>query len=323
MLKIGVLGAGHLGKIHIQLLKENSNVFDLIGFYDQNTETAQLVSEKYNIPSFPNAIELIQAVDAVLIVTPTNQHFEAALSALENGKHLFLEKPMVESSSEALRLLEVAKDKHLHTQVGFVERFNPAFLAAAPLLQKVKTIDSVRHAIFNPRGMDVSVVLDLMIHDIDICLSLIPSKIIEIKATGSAVIGQSIDTAIAELIFENGAQARLSVSRVHQENKRLSYFASNDSVVKVDFLEKKSSTFSFSPVLNSALKPNEMEHVIKSLEMTPIVVNPSNALLSELLSFEDSIRSNEPSLLGLKDGAKALEVAELIMAAINEKKLYA
>jgi predicted dehydrogenase len=317
MLKIGVLGAGHLGKIHIQLIKENSNIFDLIGFYDQNNETAQLVSEKFNILPFPNAIELIQAVDAVLIVTPTNQHFEAALSALENGKHLFLEKPMVESSSEALRLLEVAKDKHVHTQVGFVERFNPAFLAAAPLLQKVQSIDSIRHAKFNPRGMDVSVVLDLMIHDIDICLSLIPSKIVQINASGSAVIGQSIDTAIAELLFENGAQARLSVSRVHQENKRLSYFSSNDSVVKVDFLEKKSSNFSFSPILNSALKPQEMEHAIKSLEMTPIVVNPSNALLSELLSFEDSIRSNEPSLLGLKDGAKALEVAELIMAAIN------
>ena len=316
MLKIGVLGAGHLGKIHIQLLKENSNIFDLIGFYDQNTETAQLVSEKFNITSFPNAIQLINAADAVLIVTPTNQHFEAALIVLQNAKHLFMEKPMVETSEEALRLLEVAHDKKVHTQVGFVERFNPALLAALPQLQMVQTVDSVRHAKFNPRGMDVSVVLDLMIHDIDICLSLIPSKIVQIKASGSAVIGEAIDIARAELLFENGAQARLSVSRVHDENKRVSYFASNNSIIKVDFLEKESARTSCSSDLFSSLRPYEIELAAQTSEMIPLVVNPSNALLSELLSFEDSIRSNQPSILGLKDGAKALEVAEMIMAAI-------
>jgi len=323
MLKIGVLGAGHLGKIHIQLLKENSNIFDLIGFYDHNTETAESVSEKFNIPSFPNAIQLINAVDAVLIVTPTNQHFEAALTVLENGKHLFMEKPMVGSFEEALRLLEVAQDKNVHTQVGFVERFNPAFLAAAPILQKVKTIDSIRHAKYNPRGMDVSVVLDLMIHDIDICLSLIPSKVTQITASGSAVIGETIDIALAELLFENGAQVRLSVSRVHDENKRVSYFASNDSIIKVDFLEKECASSSRSSDLYAALLPKEIEYATQTTEMTPIVVYQSNALLSELLSFEDSIRSNQPSILGLKDGAKALEVAEMIMAAINKEKLFA
>ena len=323
MLKIGVLGAGHLGKIHIQLLKENSNIFDLIGFYDQNTETAKSVSEKFNISSFPNAIQLVNAVDAVLIVTPTNQHFEAALTVLENGKHLFIEKPMVESSLEALRLLEVALDKEVHTQVGFVERYNPAFLAAVPILQKVKTIDSIRYAKYNPRGMDVSVVLDLMIHDIDICLSLIQSKIIQIKASGSAVIGETIDTAVAELLFENGAQARLSVSRVHEENKRLSYFASNDSIIKVNFLEKECTSSSGSFGLYAALLPQEIEHIVQTTEMTSIAVNPSNALLSELLSFEDSISSNQPSILCLKDGAKTLEVAEMIMSAINKEKLFA
>jgi len=323
MLKIGVLGAGHLGKIHIQLLKENNNIFDLIGFYDHNAETAQLVSEKFNVPAFPDAIQLIQAADAVLIVTPTNQHFEAALSVLQEGKHLFLEKPMVESSEEAKRLLEIVQNKLVHTQVGFVERFNPAFLAALPLIQKVETIDSVRHAKFNPRGMDVSVVLDLMIHDIDICLSLIPSRIVQIKASGAAIVGETIDTATAELLFENGAQARLSVSRVHEENKRLSYFASNDSVVVVDFLGKKCNTSNFSSNLYAALNPSEMAGLIQTSEMDSVLVNPSNALLSELISFEESIRTNQPSLMGLRDGAKALEVAEMIMAAIKKEKLFA
>lgn len=318
MLKIGVLGAGHLGKIHIQLLKENNNIFDLIGFYDHNAETTQSVSENFNISTFPNAIQLINAADAVLIVTPTNQHFEAALTVLENGKHLFMEKPMVGSSEEALRLLEVAHNKQVHTQVGFVERYNPAFLAAIPRLQEVKSIDSIRHAKYNPRGMDVSVVLDLMIHDIDICLSLIQSKIIQIKASGSAVIGETTDTAIAELFFENGAQVRLSVSRVHEENKRLSYFTSNDSIVVVDFLGKKCITSNFPSNLYAAVKPNEIEGLVQTLEMTSAIVNPSNALLSELISFEESIRTNQPSLLGLKEGAKTLEVAEMIMAAINK-----
>ena len=219
MLKIGVLGAGHLGKIHINCIKQLS-VYELIGFYDQDVNTAKKVSEDLQVKSFSSVEELIDSVDVVDIVTPTISHFECASLALRKGKHVFIEKPIVATVEEADRLVKLAEDAKVKVQVGHVERFNPAYIAARPHINAPLFIEAHRLAIFNPRGTDVPVVLDLMVHDIDIVLDLIKSPVKNVSVSGVSIVSPTQDIANARIEFENGAVANLTASRISMKNMR-------------------------------------------------------------------------------------------------------
>ena len=218
-IKIGVLGAGHLGKIHIRLLKEIED-YELIGFYDPDSLNAAKVESEYGLKRFTDMEELITMVDAVDIVTPTLSHFDCAYLALKQSKHIFIEKPMTSSMQEARKLLELIKEAGVKAQIGHVERFNPAFLAVKDYAMNPMFIETHRLAQFNPRGTDVSVILDLMIHDIDIILKMVGKDVKHIAASGVPIISDSPDIANARLEFVNGAVANVTASRISMKNMR-------------------------------------------------------------------------------------------------------
>jgi predicted dehydrogenase len=237
MLRIGVLGAGHLGKIHLRLLNQ-SDKYELVGFYDPDQENAKQVSAEWGYRSFDSISELIQAVDVVDIVTPTLSHFECAQEAIVAGKHIFLEKPIANTVAEAEEIIRLADQYQVKGQVGHIERFNPAFKAVKDKINNPMFIETHRLAEFNPRGTDVPVVLDLMIHDIDAILSVVKSEIVQINASGVAVISDSPDIANARLQFKNGCVANITASRISLKNMRKSRFFQRDAYISVDYLEK-------------------------------------------------------------------------------------
>ncbi len=213
MLKIGVLGAGHLGKIHIRCIKEIEG-FDLVGFYDPNPEIATQIEKEFDVKKYDSFDEIVDAIDIVDIVTPTVSHFECAAKSLKKYKHVFIEKPIATSLDEARELNKIAGEANVKVQVGHVERFNPAFLAAEPFFNKPMFIESHRLAQFNPRGNDVPVILDLMIHDIDIILSVVKANILKISASGVPIVSDTPDIANARIEFDNGCVANLTASRI-------------------------------------------------------------------------------------------------------------
>ena len=238
MLKVGVLGAGHLGKIHLKLLQQSSK-YQLIGFYDPSEENAKKVAEEFGYTSYNSIDELIDAVDVVDIVTPTLSHFECAKNAIEKGRHIFIEKPIAKTILEAEAIKTLASQYHVKGQVCHVERFNPAFTAVKDMIDNPMFIETHRLAEFNPRGTDVPVVLDLMIHDIDIILSVVKSKVKNIHASGISVISETPDIANARIEFENGCVANLTSSRISMKNMRKTRFFQKDAYISVDLLEKK------------------------------------------------------------------------------------
>ncbi|HCO84319.1 MAG TPA: oxidoreductase, partial [Arenibacter sp.] len=238
MLNVGVLGAGHLGKIHLRLLNE-SQKYNLVGFYDPDVINGKKVAAEFGYTFFDNINKLIDAVDVVDIVTPTLSHFDCAKKAMEKGKHVFIEKPITNTLQEAEELLLLEKKHQVKGQVGHVERFNPAFMAVKENINNPMFIETHRLAEFNPRGTDVPVVLDLMIHDIDAILSVVKSEVKQINASGVSVISNSPDIANARIEFENGCVANLTASRISLKNMRKSRFFQKDAYISVDFLEKK------------------------------------------------------------------------------------
>ncbi|MBT8321849.1 MAG: Gfo/Idh/MocA family oxidoreductase, partial [Eudoraea sp.] len=235
MLKVGVLGAGHLGKIHLRLLQESPK-YELIGFYDPDAIIGKHVAEEFGYTYIDNLNALIDAVDVVDIVTPTLSHFDCAKKAMEKGKHIFIEKPITKTLEEAEEMLRLQKKFQVKGQVGHVERFNPAFKAIKNNIANPMFIEAHRLAEFNPRGTDVPVVLDLMIHDIDIILSVVDSEVKQINASGVSVISKSPDIANARIEFENGCVANLTSSRISLKNMRKSRFFQRDAYISVDFL---------------------------------------------------------------------------------------
>jgi predicted dehydrogenase len=315
-IKIGVLGAGHLGKIHLRLLKESAR-YDLVGFYDTQPQQAARISREFGYRSFNDINSLLESVDVVDIVTPTVTHYELAKSALERGKHVFLEKPITTTVEEAKDLVELAKKKNLQGMVGQVERFNPAFMAARPHIKHPMFIESHRLAEFNPRGTDVSVVLDLMIHDIDAVLSVVSSKVVDVQASGVSVISDTPDIANARLRFENGCVANLTASRISMKTLRKSRFFQRDAYVSVDFFEKKvevvrmqnapESPEDFAMVLENA------EGIKKQIFFDNPNVSEGNAIQLELENFADAIQNNKKPAVTLQAGTSALEVAYQIL----------
>ncbi|MFH6604174.1 Gfo/Idh/MocA family protein [Maribacter algicola] len=316
MLKVGVLGAGHLGKIHLRLLNESTK-YELIGFYDADEINGKNVAAEFGYTYFDNINQLIKSVDVVDIVTPTLSHYKCAKKAMEQGKHVFLEKPITNTLEEANELLLLEKKYRVKGQVGHVERFNPAFKAVKESIKDPMFIETHRLAEFNPRGTDVPVVLDLMIHDIDAILSVVSSDVKQINASGVSVISKSPDIANARLEFENGCVANLTASRISLKNMRKSRFFQKDAYISVDFLEKKVEVVKMKDApetigdFDMVLQNAEGEKKQIYFENPEIFEN--NAILDELETFADAINNDTVPVVTLEQGTAALKVALAII----------
>ncbi|MFU8843329.1 MAG: Gfo/Idh/MocA family protein [Bacteroidales bacterium] len=319
MLKIGVLGAGHLGKIHIKCIQE-SDLLEFIGFYDPDDQVAANVEKEFGVKRYADLARLITEVDIVDIVTPTVSHFDCATQALKGFRHVFIEKPVVTTPAEARQLISLAEEAEVKVQVGHVERFNPAFTAAKPYLTKPMFIETHRLAQFNPRGTDVPVILDLMIHDIDIVLSVVRSNIRKINASGVAVVSDTPDIANARLEFDSGCVANLTASRISMKNMRKSRFFQEDAYIAVDFLNKKTEILRLKPI-SDANDADPLAMIIelgkgkgsKQIIFDKPQIEPVNAIRNELESFAQAIRNNTTPLVSINDGYAALDVAHRIM----------
>ncbi len=316
MLKAGVLGAGHLGKIHLKLLQQ-SEKYDLVGFYDSNKDAAEAIEKEFGYKAFPTMNSLIEACDMVDVVTPTVHHFDCAKKVLEAGKHLFIEKPITHTVEEANIIRDLAKKQGVRGQVGQVERFNPAFMAISHKIKNPMFIEAHRLAEFNPRGTDVSVVLDLMIHDIDAILSVVNSEVKNIHAGGVSVISETPDIANARLEFENGCVANLTASRISLKSMRKARFFQKDAYISVDFLEKKCEVVKMKDAPENpddfAMILTNAEGVKKQIYFDSPSVGTNNAILDELEAFENSIQTDTTPVVSLKQGAEALRVAMKII----------
>jgi len=321
MLKAGVLGAGHLGKIHLKLLNQ-SEEYELIGFYDPNGENAEKVVQEFGYKRYDDLDTLIAEADMIDVVTPTLAHFEVAKKVISAGKHLFIEKPITNTYEEAEELIRLAKEHKVKGQVGHVERFNPAFQAVADLIENPMFIEAHRLAEFNPRGTDVPVVLDLMIHDIDAVLSVVKSEVKKINASGVSVISDTPDIANARIEFENGCVANLTASRISMKNMRKSRFFQRDAYISVDFLEKKCEVVKMKDAPENpddfAMILQNAEGVKKQIYFNNPEVSPNNAILEELESFANAINNDTEPVVTMEQAAKALQVANQVIANFNK-----
>lgn len=322
MLKIGVLGAGHLGKIHIKCIKQIGD-YELCGFYDPDDENAAKVEKEFGIKRYDTLSGLIDDVEVVDIVTPTVSHFDCASEALRRTRHVFIEKPVVTTLDEARKLIALSDEANIKVQVGHVERFNPAFMAAKPFFNQPMFIETHRLAQFNPRGTDVPVVLDLMIHDIDIVLSVVKSDIHRISASGVPVVSNTPDIANARIEFTNGCVANLTASRISMKNMRKSRFFQKDAYISVDFLDKETEILKMKDVdpekadpyavimeLGNGQKPKQV--IFEKPEVTPV-----NAIKRELETFYEAIVNDTTPPVTINDGYHALEVAHKIIEKLS------
>ncbi|MBT5645939.1 MAG: Gfo/Idh/MocA family oxidoreductase [Polaribacter sp.] len=316
MLKAGVLGAGHLGKIHLRLLQQ-SEKYELVGFYDPFTENATKVAKEFGYKLFDSIDDLIAAVEVIDIVTPTLSHFDCAKKAIESGCHVFIEKPITKTVTEAEAISALADKHQVKGQVGHVERFNPAFTAVNEKINQPMFIETHRLAEFNPRGTDVPVVLDLMIHDIDIILSVVQSKVKNVHGSAISVISETPDIANARIEFENGCVANLTASRISMKNMRKSRFFQKDAYISVDFLEKVAEVVRMKEVPENpddfAMILQNAEGVKKQIYFDNPTVEGNNAILDELESFADAIQQNTTPIVSLHQGTEALRVAQQII----------
>lgn len=320
MLKAGVLGAGHLGKIHLKLLNQ-SEKFELVGFFDADKEVAARVEKEFGYQSFPSMDSLIDASDMVVVVTPTSTHFDCARKVIEKGKHIFIEKPITETVAQAEALRDLAKQHKVRGQVGQVERFNPAFISVKSMIDNPMFIETHRLAEFNPRGTDVSVVLDLMIHDIDIVLSAVKSDVKKVSASGVVVLSDTPDIANARIEFENGCVANLTASRISFKRMRKARFFQKDAYISVDFLEKKSEVVRMKnapqEVDDFAIILTNAEGVKKQIYFEYPEISENNAIQDELESFAEAILADNTPEVPLRQGTEALRVAKLILKNFN------
>ena len=320
MLNVGVLGAGHLGKIHLRLLNE-SNKYSFVGFHDTNKANGLTIEEELGYPFYEDIDELLEKVDVIDIVTPTTYHHETAVKAIKAGVHIFVEKPITSTVEEAEELIALSQQHNVKGQVGHVERFNPAFRAAISKIDKPMFIEAHRLAEFNPRGTDVPVVLDLMIHDIDAILSVVKSKVKHINASGVSVISETPDIANARIQFENGCVANLTASRISLKNMRKSRFFQRDAYVSVDFLEKVTEVVKMKDAPKDpddfAMILQNAEGVKKQIYFDNPEVESNNAILDELETFADAINNNTTPIVSLEQGTQALKVAMQIIKAFD------
>lgn len=322
-IKIGVIGTGHLGKIHTKLFKEVANC-DLIGIYDRDLERAKQVAGEFKVKSFEDLNKLLNEVDAVDIVATTSAHYELVKLAFEKNKHVFVEKPITAHIWEAEELIKIADEKKLILQVGHIERFNPALISLEKYHLDPLFVQTDRLAQFNPRGTDVAVVLDLMIHDIDIILSLVKSDVKSVSASGVPVVSDTLDIANARIEFENGAIANVTASRISQKKMRKMRMFQRDAYISLDFITGVSEVFRLLP---PDQKPKGLFKTFGEIgvgDKKKIVAYEQpkfkevNALKLELELFVDAIVKGGTPIVSGKDGLKALRVAEMIISKIEE-----
>jgi predicted dehydrogenase len=318
MLKIGLFGVGHLGKFHLNNWKEIEGI-ELVGFYDPNNETAKEVTAKYGLKRFANANDLLDKIDAADIVAPTDYHFQLCEAAVKKGKHVFVEKPLTHTIETGKQLVEMVKEAGVKLQVGHVERFNPAYLAVKEMNLNPMFIEVHRLSQFNPRGTEVSVILDLMIHDIDIVLSLVKSDVKNISASGVAVMTDTPDIANVRMEFNNGCVVNLTSSRISMKKMRKMRIFQKDAYIGIDFLEKKTEIIRLKLPEDKDVFTFDLEtkYGTKTIAVANPQVKDSNAIKEELKSFAASIKNNTPVAVSEIEGYLAMEAAHQILEKIN------
>ena len=325
-LKIGVIGTGHLGKLHTKMFTEIENC-ELVGIYDSNSEQAKNVSEEFKVSAISSIDELLDKVDAVSIAAITSAHYEIAKKCLEKGIHVFVEKPITATIPQAEELVKISNDKKLNLQVGHIERFNPALVSMEKYMLEPKFIQTDRLAQFNPRGTDVAVVLDLMIHDIDIILSLVKSEVKDVQANGVAIVSDTLDIANARIQFENGAVANVTASRISQKKMRKMRIFQQDGYIALDFVTGVAELFRLMPVDSQdsstfislgeiGVGDKRRKLVYEQPKQTEI-----NALKYELQLFIYSVLNKDKPVVSGEDGLRALKVAETIINKIEKSQM--
>jgi predicted dehydrogenase len=323
MLKVGVFGTGHLGKFHLNNWKQIRNA-EVVGFFDPNDKIAAEVSAKYHIPRYSDPEKLVDQCDAVDIIAPTPAHFLLCELAIRKGKHVFVEKPLANNMEEARTLLKLVKESNVKMQVGHVERFNPAFLALEGIELYPMFIEVHRLAEFNPRGTEVSVILDLMIHDIDIILHIVKSDVKNIYSSGVAVMTDTPDIANVRIEFNNGCVANLTSSRISMKKMRKMRIFQKDAYIGVDFLNKKSEIISLD---HNEGKGDGFTFDIETLngKKSILVRSPEvpdiNAIHLELEKFTESILQNKPTTVSELDGYRAMDIAHQILQKIKHNSI--
>ena len=318
MINVGVIGIGHLGSIHLKLLLE-SDSFKVIGCFDKNTSLKSKINS--DVCFYEDVNQMILKCDALFVCSNTPSHYEMVKLCLINNKHVFVEKPITTTLEEALELVKLTEKNNLIGQVGHVERFNPAITSVLDIIDKPKFIECHRLAEFNPRGNDVSVVLDLMIHDIDIVLKIIDSNIKNISANGVAVISDSPDITNARVEFENGAVANFTASRISLKNMRKTRLFQHNAYISVDFLEKKSEVVKITDFLekkdNYAMVIENLNGEKKQIYYSNPELKPVNSIIEEHNDFAKSIINKSLPLVSFRDGFNALELANKIINKVN------
>lgn len=323
MLKVGVFGVGHLGKFHINNWVELEDV-TIAGFYDPDEKNALLAIEKYQLKRFDSVEELMDACDAVDIIAPTVYHFTLCEMAIRKGKHVFVEKPLTNTMEEARALVKLAKESNLKFQVGHVERFNPAFLSLDKSSLNPMFIEVHRLAQFNPRGTDVSVILDLMIHDIDIILNIVKSNVSYISANGVAVMSDTPDIANVRIEFDNGCVANLTSSRISLKKMRKMRLFQKDAYIGIDFLEKKTEVIKIDAPGDKNVFTFDIEtnHGTKIIAISNPAIEDVNAIKMELQTFRDAIANNTETAVTVIDGFRAMDVAHQILDKISNTQQH-
>jgi predicted dehydrogenase len=319
-MKIGLFGAGHLGKIHIKCIQQTP--FELVGFYDPDDKAALYAEQHFGLKRYSDIDSLLNDVDAVDIVCPTVYHYDVALRACEKGKHVFLEKPVTETVEQAHHLMELAQKHNIVMQVGHVERYNPAIISLHDKIINPRFIEGHRLALFNPRGTDVSVVLDLMIHDLDLVLSIVKDKVKEVHANGVSIVSSTPDICNARIEFENGCVANLTASRISLKNMRKLRIFQDDAYVSLDFLTKESQMVKIDDVTEG--DENEGMTIstntgLKRINIEQIPIEPVNAIEAELSDFYISASTGKTPAVSIEDGYKALHLAHWIHQKIENQ----
>ncbi len=320
MLKVGVFGVGHLGKFHLNNWMEINDA-EVVGFYDPSDANANSVEEKYGLKRFTAIDKLLDKCDAVDIIAPTPQHFDLCVAAIKKGRHVFVEKPMADTMQQGKQIVQMVNEAGIKFQVGHVERFNPAFVALKNIVLNPMFIEVHRLAQFNPRGTEVSVILDLMIHDIDIILKLVKSDVKSISASGVAVMTDTPDIANVRIEFNNGCVANLTSSRISMKKMRKMRLFQKDAYIAIDFLEKKTEIIKLKDEddTDGLIFDIDTPSGNKTLAIINPPVHPVNAIKEELQSFVDAVTHNKNAVVNEIDGLLAMEVAHRILEKIHNK----
>lgn len=319
-MKIGLVGVGHLGKIHLKCLLNTH--FELAGIYDPGEASLSFVTTQYpDVHIFDSLESLIQAVDCVDIVSPTTYHYEIAVKAIKAGKHVFIEKPLTETTEQAGELVKLAREHNVKVQVGHVERYNPAIRSLTNVNFKPKFIEAHRLSVFNPRGTDVSVVLDLMIHDIDIVLHMIKDEVVDVRANGVSIVSKKPDICNARIEFAGGAVANITASRISMKNMRKLRVFQDDAYISLDLLEKEAQVIKIEDEDGKgsfAGMTLETKDGVKRIMIESPTIMENNAIEDELKDFYDAVFNDTPVKVTIEDGYKALHLAQIIEDKITQ-----